>query len=165
MFAYLTPNTLDSIREQNYIGVALEQHLLEGEVIADEEQQPAVVGARRDYLSPIHLGNIQEQQLELEVLGIEVEPQLFSVLRLLDEGLAIAEPDLELPGHGGGEQDIFVEVDHACESARVGVADVDDLLRGDVEKSHILEHCLRVGEGVVDVLAFVIVEVVFEPAW
>lgn len=55
LLAYLTPNTLDSIRGQNYIGVALEQHLLEGEVVTDEKEQSAVVCAGRDYLGTIHL--------------------------------------------------------------------------------------------------------------
>lgn len=57
---------------------------------------------------------------------------------------------------------MFVEVDHACKSASVRVADLDDLLSGDVEKSHILEHSLRIGEGVVDVFAFVVVVVVLQ---
>lgn len=103
LFAYLTPNTLDSIREQNYIGVALEQHLLEGEVVSDEEKQSAVVGASCDYLCTIHLRNIQEEQLELKVLRVEVKAQLFSVLWLLDEGLTITQPDLQLSRHRGGQ--------------------------------------------------------------
>lgn len=53
-------------------------------------------------------------------------------------------------------------MDHACKSASVRVADLDDLLSGDVEKSHILEHSLRIGEGVVDVFAFVVVVVVLQ---
>jgi hypothetical protein len=42
---------------------------------------------------------------------------------------------------------------------------MDDLLGGNVEKSHILEHSLRIGEGVVDVFAFVVVVVVLESVW
>lgn len=58
LFAYLTPNTLDSIREQNYIGVALEDDLLEGQIVPNKEQQSAVVGTRCNDLSAVHLGHI-----------------------------------------------------------------------------------------------------------
>lgn len=45
------------------------------------------------------------------------------------------------------------------------VADLDNFLGGDVKESHILEHGLGVGEGIIDVFSSVVIEVVFESGW
>lgn len=77
-------------------------------------------------------------------------------------GVAFFDPGLELASDGGGEQHCFVEMRHAGDPAGVGVGHMYGLLRGDVEDAHILNECLRVGEGVVDVLSLVVVVVVLQ---
>lgn len=77
-------------------------------------------------------------------------------------GLALLDPDLEFTCYGGGEQHGFVEMCHASNATRVGVGDVDGLLGGDVENSHIFNECLRVWKGVIQVFSFVVVVVVLQ---